>query len=159
MFRSASRGFLVIVLGVLVLMRGSTGAPNAQVEFIPNLNNVNTTAPVDVAHHDGFHKTSESKSDFSRNALEKTEKTTYKKYPKPDSFAITKTHSKTLARIEIPTFFSSAWKLYVLPLVTRAQDPPASRKTEIHTYLNLADSKGFTVNERIENIRTWRLSV
>ena len=159
MFRSASRGFLVIVLGVLVLMRGITGAPNAQVEFIHNLNIEASSAPADLAHHDGIHKTSQSKSDFSRNELEKTDKTTYKKYPKPDSFAITNTHSKTLARIEIPTFFSSAWKLYVLPLVTRAQDPPASRKTEIHTYLNLADSKGFTVNERIENIRTWRLSV
>jgi hypothetical protein len=159
MFRSASRSFLVILLGVLVLMRGSTGAPNAQVEFIPNLSNVAASAPADVAHQDGFHKSSESKSDFSRNALEKTDKTTYKKYPKPDSFTITNTHLRTFTKIEIPAFFNSAWKLYVLPLVTRAQDPPASRKTEIQTYLNLADSKGFTVNERIENLRTWRLSV
>ena len=159
MSHKAARGFLVVLLGLLVLMRGSTGAPNAQVEFIPNLNNVAASAVFDVAHQDGFHKTSGSKSDFSRNALEKTDKTTYKKYPKPDSFTITNTHSKTFTKIEIPTFFNSNWKLYVLPLVTRAQDPPASRKSEVHTHLNLADLKGFTVNERIENIRAWRLSV
>ena len=159
MFRSASRGFLVILLGVLVLLRGSTGAPNAQVEFIPNLNQVTASTPIET--HDGaaVSKKTESRSDFSRNALEKTDKTTYKKYPKPDSFTITNTHLRTFTKIEIPAFFNSAWKLYVLPLVTRAQDPPASRKTEIQTYLNLADSKGFTVNERIENLRTWRLSV
>lgn len=158
MFRSASRNFLVVLLGVFVLIRGGTGAPNAQVEFIPHLNQAAVNAPITTHDEMAVSKKSESHSGFSSNALEKLEKSTYKKYPKPESFVITKIYSKSFAKIEIPRFFNGTWKLYVLPLVTRAQDPPASHKTVIHSFTNLVDLEGFGTHERIKNIRTWRLS-
>lgn len=136
------------------------GAPGAQVDFSkPLAENVE----INLHSHSNFAHTLTLQiphNNFKKDVSDKTEKTTYKKYPKPSSANIGKLILRNIKVSEVPRLNTENWKLYVLPLTTRAQDPPVVMSNSSFNSIQLFENgvfKNSNVHETYLHIRGFRI--